>query len=539
MKTNKIVVLASTAALLLSSCGDVELQKPMGNNITAAQITASIDAVPSLGEAEFSGLFTMMGYPQYALNRDRADDFGYIMMAISEDVEGADAIFPNSGYNWFSICGELSSRTANYANPTIRYATPYNQIKLCNDIIGKFKDSEKEDQINKVAQARALRAFAYERLAPAFQFAYTVNPDAPCVPMVTDETTEFANNPRASVKEVYAQILADLNYAIEHLAGYQRTTKDRVDQQVAYGLRARAYLAMGMYAEAAADAEKAMEGYTPASIADVSQPSFYDINDKNWIWGIDMTTAIAAIYSYATSSSWISSFSGDGYAAGAGCYCEINSLLYNHIPASDVRKGWWLDENLQSPLLESVTWNGVTGQAVASLEIEDVKLKMTPYTNVKFGMLAGVGATANDNDWPLMRVEEMILIQAEGYAHTNEAKAKEILTNFVKTYRDPEYTYNGKRTLVDEIWYQRRVELWGEGFFTSDANRLQKPIVRFHDANCNQPDDYRFNLSATDGWRIMRFPQTELNTNFGIVDNTNGVMPTVDQNPELRDGVTD
>ena len=45
--------------------------------------------------------------------------------------------------------------------------------------------------------------------------------------------------------------------------------------------------------------------------------------------------------------------------------------------------------------------------------------------------------------------------------------------------------------------------------------------------------------SADDGWLLMRFSNSELNTNFSIVDNTDGELPKMDQNPTLRDGVTD
>jgi hypothetical protein len=37
----------------------------------------------------------------------------------------------------------------------------------------------------------------------------------------------------------------------------------------------------------------------------------------------------------------------------------------------------------------------------------------------------------------------------------------------------------------------------------------------------------------------MRFPQTEMDNNLGIVDNTGGSQPVAGQNPSLRDGVTD
>jgi hypothetical protein len=140
-----------------------------------------------------------------------------------------------------------------------------------------------------------------------------------------------------------------------------------------------------------------------------------------------------------------------------------------------------------------------------------------------------------------MRAEEMILIQAEGYAKSgNETKAEQILTNFVQTYRDPAYSIPASRTLADEIWFQRRVELWGEGFATSDLKRLGKPLVRFHTGvESNVPDAFQFNMEATDGWFNMRFPQTELDNNFGIVDNEGGAAPVAGQNPDLKDGVTD
>ena len=93
---------------------------------------------------------------------------------------------------------------------------------------------------------------------------------------------------------------------------------------------------------------------------------------------------------------------------------------------------------------------------------------------------------------------------------------------------------------MDEIWFQRRVELWGEGFFTADARRLGKDIVRFHGKDTsNFPDAFLFNVKHDDGWLNLRFPQSEQNTNKGIVDNTEGSLPVAGQNPTLRDGVTD
>lgn len=529
--------------LAAGACSQMDELEPQGGIILTGQLQEVNTAVPSRADASFNGMYTKIGSPESVFGSGRPDDFGFVMMAFSNDIEAADVVLANSGYNWFSVCGLLSSRNADYANPYIRYAAPYNTIAAANDILKSYPADTEDPAIrHKLAQARAVRAFAYLNLAPYFQFGYASGAeDMPCVPLVTEETTDFTNNPRASVADVYDLIIKDLTYAIDNLGDYVRTDKSRIDRQTAYGLRARAYMNMEEWELAVADAYSAAEGYVPASMSEVSKPSFYDIGEHNWIWGYDMTTDIAMKNPYATSSAWIRSFSGDGYSAGTQVYSCINNLLYAKIPDTDVRKGWWVDASLESPLLSGVTWNGVSGNAVAALEIDNVKMKFLPYTNVKFGMWA-VGGTLNDEDWPLMRVEEMILIQAEGLARSgSEAQAKALLEDFVRAYRDPAYSADASgRSLADEIWFQRRIELWGEGFSNSDTRRLGKPLVRFHaGAESNVPSAFRFNMPANDGWWLMRFTSSEKNTNLAIIDNTGGTQPVQDQYGDLRDGVTD
>lgn len=544
MKLNRYTLIA-LAGLAFGACSDMDEMAPQSGTLLDSQLAQANDADPTRVDAAFNGMYTKLGMPWGALpTNERPDDFGFIMMAYSNDLEGADMVTPNNSYNWFSVCGELSSRNANYANPFIRYASSYNQVTAANDVIKAYSkmDQTNPENVYKMAQAYAMRAFSYLNLAPYFQFSYELAADKPCVPIVTEDTEDFTQNPRATVAQVYELIISDLTFAIEKLQGYQRPDKAKIDQQVAYGLRARAYLNMGKWAEALADAEKAAAGFTPATIAEVSKPSFYDINEHNWIWGYDMTGVIALKDVTANASSWVRSFSAEGYAAACQCYAQCNILLYDKIPATDVRKGWWVDENLDSPLLAAVTWNGVSGNDVADLAIENIKEPFLPYTNVKFGMNT-YGSTTNDEDWPFMRVEEMILIQAECHLKKgDEPKAKEVLEGFVKTYRDPSYSCDPavtKRTLANEIWFQRRVELWGEGFSNSDTRRLNKPLVRFHDENSNFPEAFRFNLKNDDGWWLLRFPQDEMDTNLAIVDNTDGTSPVQDQNADLRDGVTD
>ncbi len=546
MKNNKYTsVLAIASMVALGACSDIDDIVPEGGTMLETQLKATTSIIPGRADATFSGMYTKLGDPlsfgRFASNRP--DDFGFVMMAFSNDLEAADIVGQNNNYNWFSTCSELTTRNADYANPYIRYRGVYDEVARANDVIKAYGEITAETSAEikyKVAQAYAIRAFCYLNIAPYFQFNYKTSSDKPCVPLVTETTTDFTNNPRATVKEIYDQIVSDLDFAIANLEGYIRPDKSKIDKQVAYGLRARANLDMGKYAEAASDAAAAAQGYTPASIAEVSTPSFYNITDHNWLWGYDMTMDVAKTFPYATSSSWVRSFSANGYSAGTGTYFCINNLLYNKIPDSDVRKGWWVDADLNSPLLDGLTWGSLKGQQIATEEIADEKMIFLPYTNVKFGMYT-IGGTTNEEDWPFMRVEEMLLIQAEGLIKSGQTAAGvQVLNDFVRTYRDPQYNAEATgRKIEDEVWFQRRVELWGEGFSNSDTRRLGKPLVRFHGSDSNWPEAFRFNMTADDGWWLLRFCTDELNTNLAIVDNEGGASPVSGQNASLRDGVTD
>ena len=558
MKLNKIIF-AFAAGLVFAACSDIDKVAPESGTVLKSQLQEVYAAMPQRAEAAFNGMFTDLGYPTKLYNTP--DDWEFLMILFCNDAESADLVTNDNNYNWFSVCGEYSSRASTYRNPAIRYRAPYLMISSVNTFLAGYDEEDPELSDNAkamIAQAKCLRAYSYMLVAPQYQFAPNTmvqaegkkGRDLPCVPINKgNDDIDFAHNPRATVGEIYDFVMEDLDAAIAGLEGYTRPAKKYIDQQVAYGLRARVNLLLGNWQAAYDDAVKAAEGYTPATPADLAHPAFMDISEGNWMWGYEMASDLPQNVSsnglYATTSGWLRSFSGNSYSAAVDCYAKINKMLWNMIPDTDVRKGWWVDENLNSPLLEGLTWatessGSASGQDIATFKYDD-KVAFNPYTNVKFGCKT-LGTITNDEDMPLMRVEEMLLIQAEAQANLgNEAKAQEIVTNFVKTYRDPEYVFNAHGlTTLDEIWYQRRVELWGEGFGVLDNLRLDKPICRWTGkaSQTNWPDNFRFNIESQDPWLLMRFPQGETNTNFGIVDNTGGKQPTIDMNPTLKDGVT-
>ncbi len=545
---NKLWILSAGVAVL-ASCADLDTY-PEGSLITSDQKVDVVGKIPTRLSADISGMYSLMSKNNGVYPKDeRDDDFGYPSVCISADANGPDFVTTNDNYNWYTICNAFEDRTYTYANPYIRWALFYNQIKMANDILLSIPDStDKETLLQYKGQALAVRAFDYLNLVQRYQFTYLGNEDKPAVPLVTTvPLADESSIPRATVTAIYEQILSDLDQAIPLLDGFERTDKGFINQNVAYGLRARAHLLMGNYAEAAVDATTAMAGFSFLSKADVSVPSFNNASATSWMWAL-VITPVNITSTYGNWPSKLCSFAGNSYTCNVGCYKMISNLLWDKIPTTDVRKGWWVDTDLKSPLIDGQSWPGYTGEAIGPLVIKDIKMAFLPYTNVKFAAYNNeMGNGENASDWCMMRAEEMLFIQAEGLAMSGHLpEAITALEDFVKNYRDPSYTCSATTPaeMQTEIWKQRRIELWGEGFAFEDAMRLKKNIVRFHsgDTGTNWPSAFKFNMSSTDPWLLMRIPQKEINSNAGIpeeANNTGGVLPQSGDGASLEDGVTD
>ena len=117
---------------------------------------------------------------------------------------------------------------------------------------------------------------------------------------------------------------------------------------------------MNNWNEAAADAAKAMVGYTPYTPSDLARPTFQDGSHGAWIWGCIINESDLISTGNHTWQGWLGSLN-SGYTTRQSCYARCNVELYKKIPATDVRKGWWVDENLESPLINDLTWPGQPG----------------------------------------------------------------------------------------------------------------------------------------------------------------------------------
>lgn len=532
MKINKYILLLS-ATMVVVSC---DLDKfPEGSTVTQDQKNEVVELLPDRISSELNGLKTgLYSHTNLLTDYNNHMDYGFPAACMIYETAGQDLLTLNDqiGYNKFISSQRLLDRNITSTFNAFLWKLYYKHMKTANDILKAIPADAADASLKKYrGQALASRAFDYLQLIQTYQLTYIGHETANGVPLVLETTsdTELMNNPRASVQQVYGRIMEDLDEAITLLTGASaRADKAEISVEVAYGLRARANLLMGKWAAAASDAAKAYGTSAPYSVADVSQPTFYNATDNAWIWGIVVTTedylAKTGIVNWPSN---LCSLTGMGYTTAASAtdvaYRLINKNLWAKIPETDVRKGWWVDEDLHSPVLD----NGL-GEDYAYYWANGMfnggtfPSKFSPYTNVKFGPDNGTFAdTDNAQDWPLMRVEEMKLIEAEALGRDNLATGKQKLEEFVRQYRDPSYTCTAGSldAFIDEVWFQRRVELWGEGFALFDILRLKKPIIR---QGANYPINSTFaEIAAEAPIMIYRIPEAETSVNSAITEADN------------------
>lgn len=496
MNTIKYLLSVAVAGVALSGCNDLS-QEPLSSVVTADQKQQILEDNPEMMAASIAAI-PQMTSSRFAIwgGDPRIDsDFGIPSIFMILDHRGQDMPSALNGYQWYTAAMEMSDFGGNYYDNYIIWNTNYNLIKSCNSVCQMIEPTIEDPRMQYFrAQALGYRAYAYLILGQAMQFTYAKNPQAPTVPLILDTNMDQAaaeGMGRASCEDLYAQIKADLNEAIALLdkaeeSGYSRATqasgmteKTYINQTVAYGLLARADLLTLAYGDAAIHAQKAIdyakaENLEPYSMTEVSRPGIINITDHSWVWGfyVDPNTLLTGLIGWGGQ---MMPWHATACYPGAGVYRCINKKLFESISSADVRKGWWFDGTTAPRTLPSSYSEYLKNGSQYGLA------DYSPYMQVKFGAYNDEpGATTNAEDVPYMRVEELYLMLAEAQGMQSVATGAATLTNFVSTYRQPGYTCSATTTeqFRDEIWRQRRIELWGEGFSYFDMMRFQKGIDR-------------------------------------------------------------
>lgn len=366
--------MAAAAGLLLLGAGSCIQETLPTDYVIDSQIEASESAL----EGMVNGIYTtMVGYS----NSDGGiETISYGGMRVM--MEHATTPMMCSGYTGFNTMaawayGAVSSIGSNRGiYPSYVY---YGWIKTVNDIIGMIPDDTTEEvRRHYLGIAYAFRALYYHELVQVMEYktpgragdGYTYvkpenNLDNLGVPIVTEKTTaeQAANNPRATVDEVYDLILGDLAKAESLLSDFNRTDKIEPNLACVYGSLARVYTCLASrtdisvkykdenayWQKAAQYADQAIStsGCTPLTKEQWTDPStgFNDRNSQNsWLWATsiseDNTTASTdGSFVFAMIMGNETNFSAYGWRVGR----SINRAMYEKLPDTDWRKLSWLD----------------------------------------------------------------------------------------------------------------------------------------------------------------------------------------------------
>lgn len=560
----KILTWAAAGLVLLSGC--IKEIDPQTSNVTIDQANNAPGAFVNFVSAitnSLAGSFT------YSKSKQHPYDFGYPSFFLMRDVMGQDIALEDKGNEWYTTwyaCGVgLGPQYAVSQYPWTYY---YGWIKSCNIVISMAGENPDGERMVGSGIAYAMRAMFYMDIARMFaQKSYAMDKMAETVPLVLETTglEALAKNPRATNEVMWAQILSDLDKAEERLQDYRRSDVYTPDLSVVYGLKARAYLTMEDWAKAEEYAKLAQAGY---SVMDEKQftdrSTGFNTPNGSWMFGLIYKDTDENVLANDGDSSWGSqmileiSSTGCGYAANYGTPKRIDKHLYETIPATDFRKNSFVDfaidgykDNDQEKAIEALSAYSDEPKGLLTTA-SSTGSKAVGGLCVKFRPKGGV----HDNQYqayvvavPMMRVEEMKLIEAEAAGMQNEGRGIALLTDFAKM-RDPQFVYGQHKdetygssyatSFQNEVWWQRRVELWGEGFATFDIKRLDKGVIRSYPGT-NHPLGMRWNkdLYTTNtgnihpDWMDLCIIQTETNYNTACTNNPTPVRPQGDS-PEYK-----
>lgn len=333
-------------------------------------------------------------------------------------------------YTW---ADEIYSQSENDTEMNKVYQVIYN----CNVVIDEVMDSKNgtnEEKLEIRAEALVHRAEAYLTLVNVYGKPYnaaTASTDQG-IPLLTTPRVE-GSLPRASVATVYEQIFKDLEDAFEYLPN-KADFNFYPSKCAIYALRARAYLFMGNYTEAKANAVEALKlQNTLENLNDyIDETTSYpeNLKDKEVIFAKMPTTSLYSPFFLLLNDDLLNLFDQD------------NDLRYLYFTR---------------PLTEFGTT--YTGRAY-------YKDKLYTYDWKKY---------EGRNMGPC--VPEMMLIEAECWAREGEIEEAMSIVNDLREYRYMEgedYTLSAVTATeaLGHVLQERRRELMCHGLRWADQRRL-------------------------------------------------------------------
>lgn len=516
MKTNITKIFAGMfcAATLFSTTSCIEETFPT-NAATESQLGSSAKATEAL-------LWAMPAFLNDAETvAGNHYEWGYGSQMHIRDVMTGDMTVVATGYDWYSSWGANKNQGENSANTQYVWNYYWKFLQTANNLIAAVDpETATPAQLGMLGAAQAYRALAYLDIAQLYEFlpnevTDTINASGNnvlhlTVPIVREGMSEdeVRNNPRATREQMAAFILSDLDKAEENIKTLEITSKTIPHLDVVYGLKARYYMWLGDYENAKTYARLSIDNNTGHVMSqDECLNTVSGFNTATpWMWASTTQKEDAVVKTGILNwASWMSPEAQYGYNA-AGATSMIDAAMYARISDTDFRK---------------LMFKAPAGHALeAKVPYIDAAwgAELPEYAAIKFRPNEGNTqeySVGSSTSYPLMRVEEMYFIEAEAAEHVAPGEGIALLTDFMTTYRDAEYAVPFGVDAIDEIVFQKRVELWGEGQSFYDYKRLNMSVTRGYEGS-NVDAARQFNTNGRPAWMNYCIVKTEKENNEAL-----------------------
>jgi tetratricopeptide (TPR) repeat protein len=405
-------------------------------------------------------------------------------------------------------------------------------MQAVNNVISAINpESATAEQLGWLGTAYAYRAMLYLDLARMYEYlpcdvTSNINEDGKdvaglTVPIVRNgmSTDEARNNPRVSHEVMSKFIEEDLDLAEQYLPNLTDTKGNVLpDLACAYGLKARLYMWDENYPKAQEYARKAIDQSPsdPMTETECLNTTTGFNKAEPWMWAAQQTATTRTVTTGIINwTSWVANQTTFGYTSYPGDpFFMIDRKMYERISDTDFRK------------LEFKAPAGSVLEDLVAFADPYFKKILPEYSAVKFRPGEGnvkESTVACAVAYPLMRVEEMYFIEAEAAAHQNPSQGITLVQNFMTKYRDSQYTcgVSAKDDVVEEIVFQKRVELWGEGQSFFDYKRLNMSVTRGYDGTNVTDELARINTKGRPAWMNWVISLREYESNEALVGMNN------------------
>jgi hypothetical protein len=521
-------------ALPIISCQEEFLERTPTDAISAADALASVENMQLVLNGVHRGLYSQSQTVFPGGDSGRANDHYWVPMG--DNIAGTLIHSANANNLSWRTVAQWNEHTipTSLTNELLWYHR-YNIILHANLLINGIPESgfTETPELNEIlGQAYAYRAFAYLSLVQHYAKGYLVgNPTTdPGVPLLFSSEAPFTSEPRSSVEVIYNQIGLDLDASIEAFEnGSGRSgNKSQLNINVAHGLKARWALSKGDWATAATSAVAARAGF-PLLDETGWLSGFNRLGLSEVIWGsevIEAETTFFRSYFYLASNT----FNGSQIRNNPKI---ADRRLVDAIPSTDYRgKAFIID----APNTNTSAANGEGGFGNdPNYTDQDEFNARRAEINAEFGITNSFNqhpymhfklknanpGTIDPDDIIYMRSSEMYLIEAEAKAMLNDVSGAQAALAPLGEERDSAYdvtVFNTQESLMEHIKFQRRLELWGEGFGYTDKIRWDEGIDHAADGGSGASltlyqQAYQVERpSINDDW-IFKIPLAEINAN--------------------------